>query len=438
MKILSEIYIKAWYMKKIIYLILTALLFVEIISCSNDEDDSLNNSKKENETIENYSVGTKLVFDGVEHIVVRNTVSSENRSARVVTDEKVDPNETFQDFRSKYLKKETGIDIDEGYIELFDLTCVKEGSINDIPSLNDKYKILNANKEKIATVTLTRQSTTMFSNLTVAEKKEKFLKLSEPEIREYAPNYLSIDTTSVFYGENIDRKIKCELRFNYSDDTMKTLGDMNRKYYSKDFLQVGNNLRQVRNEYEYYGDNKHLETHLCGVLSSRFTRLADYSSTNGKYKLTSCGEGTINGKTSDSVYRCDVEIKSLTHSSSDIRMKVTKNDEVTESYSYENILSASPVLKNRNESGNPRITEGVSEIVSKYISFSTEKVVYNEIEIPKTVTFIAPYEDANAVYNKYSKIAFNWDSENSSYKVDKESFINNYKSDFVDLYNSVQ
>lgn len=197
-------------------------------------------------------------------------------------------------------------------------------------------------------------------------------------------------------------------------------------------------MRQVRNEYEYYGDNKYLETHLCGVLSSRFTRLADYSSTNGKYKLTSCGEGTINGKTSDSVYRCDVEIKSLTHSSSDIRMKVTKNDEVTESYSYENILSASPVLKNRNESGNPRITEGVSEIVSKYISFSTEKVVYNEIEIPKTVTFIAPYADANAVYNKYSKIKFNWDLDTSTYKVDKESFINTYKADFVDLYNSVQ
>ena len=424
-------------MKKIIRKTLSLLslfLLATLISCQNDGDNSSNDDSSQEEM---YSVGTKLVFDGVDHIVTRNTLT-EARSLRAASDEKIDPNEDFQNFRSEYLRAETGVNIEDGYIELFDLTSVKEGSINDIPSLNDRYKILNSNAKKIATVTLTRQSTTMFPNLTKAAKKEAFLALTEAEIRAYVPNYLSIVTTSELYGENLQDRIKCELVFDYTDDTMKSLGGLDRKYYSKDFVPLGGDIMQVRNEYEYFGDDPYFETHLCDPLSgSRFVRLADRSATNGRYKLIASGEGVVNGKTSDSAYQCSVDIRELTPDSVDIRVKVTKNDDdEIASYKITGSLTGAFAVKDQLE--NKMLTESTEELIATYMILDSETVDYNETSIPKSVTFSAPYEDSSAVYAKYAQLTFTWDGESSSYKADKDSFVNTYKADFVDLYNSVQ
>ena len=235
--------------------------------------------------------------------------------------------------------------------------------------------------------------------------------------------------------------MKCELRFDYGKDKdgnldMKILGDMNRKYYSKNPVQIGTKYDFVTNDYEYFGENEYFETHLRAVKTgSRFVRLADYSrTTKGRYKLSSSGEGTVGGQTSDSVYRCDVDVKSLTPESSDVRFIVIIADETKESYRYQNIISDSPVL--RNDLTKSTITENVSDIVSRFVEFSSDKVSYNETSIPKSITFSAPFKDTSVTYNKYTKVTFNWDEGSSSYKIDKDSFINTYKADFAELYNS--
>lgn len=415
---------KGNFMKKILAFGVAAAAFAAFfVSCSNDGGSS--GADDGTSEAADFAVGNEISYDGDKYLVLKNDFAENSGgSSRAVVESYSGlfyQNENAQKVRREKIENEFSI---PNYVELFNITSKKDKTSAGYGKLEDCYLYLNRSGEKLYTVTQSWQSNTMFGSLSTSEGNEAFNALSENKIREYDPNYLMIESYSAVYGDDLSKKVREIYRYIISNDgkTVDYENGIDKIMSYKDFTEMPD--KKSRAVWRYDDDcikNERYYDLLDSHSSSNFFNFCFFP--DGTYRLSSNGDGNINGSTSTSDYRCQLNIRNINSAQLQYRAKITSNDNTTDS---------------------KYVTFDYASEESDYISVSSAKTTFpvdgvdgGKVEVPSAVTVKALYSDQNAPLQKYAAVSFKpklSDDGKIVYKPDVDEFIENYKKDFKALY----
>ncbi len=474
-----------------ILLVVTMLIF----SCKNTDDEtSSNNSGNTDVSLGSLKVGSTVTYKGEKYLVTKNTLKSSNVNTNLISrnvlrnvasdsDLTVDiesENEISKDteyvkkyldkeFRANILKQETGI---TEYIELLPKIVKKETSHSGYASLEDDYTILNEKGKRIAIIRQRWLSIDFipeyFGISGTDATTAKFNTLTEDELREYDPSYITLYK----FSENNKKNWMLEIRYDYYPDSADT--------ESPNYKKINFSSENLRTEYydlmtTAYGKenfawrietrpNKKIYKLSDPKSASSFSDLSIYEDS---ISLRTRGDGIVGGSTNSSDYETHIRIdysKEQCFYVDSYLGEITSQRTSLYSNKKNGIFTYSDSdfvhLRERisDDGTNFTITNGngqgediqFSEIAEKcdFVSFANEKISIEangtNIEVPASMTIHAHYakntDGSYPVLDKYGAVtcypAYDSTKERIIYKLtDKsiEDFINVYKNDFSTL-----
>lgn len=391
--------------------------------------------------------GTQIVYQGVQYVVTNNSFENTQNDEDMLKNFS-STSKVFKNLRKEHLKS-VGI---TQYIELCPTIEIKMDKNSDTPSVREVYQILSKDKKLLATISHKWQSPTMFDKTdsnysTPKQQADAFRKLSEAEIRQKEPDYLTFKTMPDFYKDDLSKCIEFELTYKRDSDgkiVRDSKGNIEpRNNLIKDqvyfgFHKIGN---YVYNSYSIYYRDK-----------SRFWNINDLKdcfsairiSDSGTIKIDAKGDGKINGNHSTSFNKIvQTEVKKIENNNISIYITEKKKDEITK----EIFIKSSSKEKNKitvsvdSKNGEPvKKSFDLFGYEDDYIEISKEqKTLYkgtkDEITVPSYYTIKAPFLDKGELskYTKarlYPKKSVVQGKNVIIYEIDTESFVKKWDSSF--------
>lgn len=403
--------------------VLCAAALVLAAACNNGDDGSSANGDGTT-----YAVGNIVTFEGKNYLVTKNTETVDRSAARASVNSESGlyyQNKQAAAYREQWLQ-EHGV---TEYVELFDITTKRAETTKGQATLDDKYLVLQDNKKVFATQQ-TWSSNTIFSKLpTTAERTESFNALTEDQLRKaYDPDYFTFQN----YPSDASKKIRIQYTFNRNDDGTTNFDSLKKTQTFKAYVSLPDGKQQTIYKTEERPDNEYVSYNIQDPKTgSGFFFL--WVKPNGTFYLSTEGTGELGGSTSQSVYRNKIQTRNApqydtTKKTVNIQYKVQKtvNDKEVE-----------------NEWDNDWQTFGQNPAKdSTYVHVSDKTTPIATYDVPKEITFSAPYQDTSVALNAYTSVTLVPEEKDGKIiylpKTDEQyeyDFIAQYAKDFVSLYN---
>lgn len=400
--------------------VLCAAALVLAAACNNGDDGSSANGDGTT-----YAVGNIVTFEGKNYLVTKNTETADRSTARASVNSDSGlyyQNEQAAAYREQWLQ-EHGV---TEYVELFDITTKKAETTKGDANLSDKYFVLQNNKKVFATQQ-TWKSNTIFSELpTTAERAKSFNALTEDQVRKaYDPDDFMFQN----YPSDASKKIRIQYVFNRNGDGTTNFHSLFKTVTYKAYVPLPDGKQQTIYNIEERPEpdgKKYYSIH-DPKSGSNFFFL--WFKPNGTFWLSTEGTGKLGGSTSQSVYHSKVLINKVQYDTSTKKVTIqyqvqkTVNDEKTE-WDETSQTFGQDTAKD-----------------SKYVHVSDETTPIATYDVPKEITFSAPYQDTSVALNAYTSVTFVPEEKDGKIiylpKTDEQyeyDFIAQYAKDFVSLY----
>lgn len=287
--------------------VLCAAALVLTAACNNGDDGSSANGDGTT-----YAVGNIVTFKGKNYLVTKNTETAARSAARASVNSDSGlyyQNKQAATYRERWLQT-YGV---TEYVELFDITTKRALTTKGQACLDDKYVVLQDNKQVFATQQ-TWNSNTVFSELpTTAERTESFNALTEDTIRQrFDPD----DFTFQSYPSDLSKKIRIQYIFNRNDDGTTNFDSLFKTMSYKAYVPLPNGKQQpiykIEDRTEPDG-KKYYSIHDPNTGSSFFFL---WFKPDGSFWLSTEGTGKLGGSTSQSVYHSKVLINKVQYDTS--------------------------------------------------------------------------------------------------------------------------
>lgn len=325
--------------------------------------------KHEDSSTVTYDVGTIVEFNGKDYLVVKNTVAGSGNAGENAT-VKYYPNTRADAYRDQLLAEQGMTE----YVVLFDTTTTKTFPTT-ATYWDDTYIILHDGKKCYRIRYRWETLVNDFANRTATDLRQH-----------YDPTAVVIDNYKAVYGSDLSKKIFDRYAFNYGADgkTVAYTGDIKEIESYKDYAQINGKERNrysfsdriQSNARSYKLRNPNLDTE-----TFFFEFRVDFEEdmkTPKSYRLYANGTGTKEGSASSSLYQQVLNITKVTYDSSLDKVRIESPVNVDVEAGFEN----------------------------RFVSVSSEKTVVGGFNVPKTITFSAPFEDSSAPLNAYTKVTF--------------------------------
>ncbi|MDE6774184.1 MAG: hypothetical protein K2J14_06110 [Treponemataceae bacterium] len=408
--------------------VLCAAALVLAAACNNGDDGSSANGDGTT-----YAVGNIVTFEGKNYLVTKNTETAPRSAARASVNSDSGlyyQNKQAAAYREQWLQ---AYGVTE-YVELFDITTKRAETTKGQATLDDKYLVLQDNKKVFATQQ-TWSSNTIFSELrTTAERTESFNALTEDTIRQrYDPD----DFTFQSYPSDVSKKVRNQYVFNRNDNGTTNFDSLKKTKTFKAYVSLSKSKQQPIYNIEERPEpdgKKFYGIHDPNTGSSFFNM---WFNPNGTFLLSTEGTGELGGSTSQSVYRNKIQIRKAPQYDTnkktvDIQYEVQKTvkDEKTEWDDEWQTFGKDTAKDNT--------YVHVSEETIAIALHDNPTVTY---DVPKAITFSAPYQDTSVALNPYTSVTFAPEEKDGKIiytpKPDEQyeyDFIAQYAKDFVSLY----
>ncbi len=305
----------------------------------------------------------------------------------------------------------------ENLVEVYD--CLKRNT--DSGTVRVYYAFFDETKKYLFGAN-DRWGTDIISSGTNAEKITAFNKLSVNEVLEYYANCIKINNTKTLYGTDLSKKVYNEIKYSYSEDGKTVYYDSNLKSINllKDYVLTGTSER-ARWTFSHDFTSKRYGYNLKNGNDLQFASFSVYENTN-RFRLDIKGIGHMRDTPDSSVWYLAININSVDAESAYFYVNKRESDVTTLSKSYSVTYSE---LSSDSEA-------------SEFISISSDTTQINGQSVPAKVTFTAPFKSSNAQLQPFTAVSWKprYDETSASivYEPDYEEFINNYKDNFVSLY----
>lgn len=415
-------------MSMFVFGMLCAAVLVLTAACNNGDDGT----PAEN-TDTSYTVGNIVGFEGKQYLVTKNTETAARSAARasVHSDSGLYyQNKQAAAYRERWLQ-EHGV---TECIELFDITTRKAETTKGQAMLDEIYLVLQ-NEKKVFQIRQTWSSNTVFSELpTTAERAKSFNALTEDTIRQkYDPdNFMFQD-----YPSDLNKKIRIEYVFNRNEDGTTNFDSLFKTKTKKAFVSLPDGKqRSIYNiEERPEPDGKKYYAIHEPKNDSNFFFL--WFKPDGTFWLSTEGTGKLGGSTSQSVYHSKVLINKVQYDTDkeivtiQYKVQTTVNDKQTE----------------WNEKWQTFGQDTAKDSTYVHVSDETTTIAMHDdptitYDVPKEITFSAPYQDTSVALNAYTSVTFVPEEKDGKIiylpKTDEQyeyDFIAQYAKDFVSLYN---
>ena len=399
--------------------VLCAAALVLAAACNNSDDGSSANGDSTT-----YAVGNIVTFEGKDYLVTKNTETAARSAARAAVNSDTGlyyQNKQAAAYREQWLQT-YGV---TEYVELFDITTKRAETTKGQACLDDKYLVLQDNK-KVFITQQSWKSETIFPDRDANKHIEKFNALTEDQIRQtYDPDYFYFQN----YPSNASEKIKIEYAFNRNDDGTTNFDSLKKTKTFKAYVSmpdgklhpIYNNQVQT-NGYEFYSI---LDSNIA---ENNFFYL--WFTNKGTFYLSAEGTGEPGGSTSKLKYQNKVTINKALYD--------TTQNKVAIQYTVEKTVGGTPVAEE-----NKTYTFGQEPNKDNtYVHVSDETTPITTYDVPKEITFSAPYQDTSVALNAYTSVTFVPEEKDGKIiylpKTDEQyeyDFIAQYAKDCVSLYN---
>lgn len=401
---------------------LCAAALVLAVACNTSDDGTSGDAT--------YAVGNIVKFEGQDYLVTKNTETAARSAARASVNSDSGlyyQNEQAAAYRENWLR-EYGM---TEYVELFNITKRKEESTKGLATLNDIYLILQNNK-KVFQAQQSWISNTVFPStstekLTTAEQTKRFNALTEDEIRQsYDPDNFKFQN----YTSDASKQIRIEYVFYRNDDGTTNFDSLKKTVTYKAYVSLSKSKQQpiYKIEDRPEPDGKKAYSIHDPNSGSNFFHL--WFEPNGTFWVNAEGAGTLGGSTSQSVYRNKVLINKICYD--------TDTDNVAIRYKVQQTVNDEPTIWDetwQTWGNNP-------ERDNTYVHVSDETTPVATHDVPKEITFSAPFLDTTVALNPYTNVTFVPEEQDDGtiiYMPKKDEqydydFIARYAQDFESLF----
>lgn len=388
---------------------LCAAALVLAVACNTSDDGTSGDAT--------YAVGNIVKFEGQDYLVTKNTETAARSAARASVNSDSGlyyQNEQAAAYRENWLR-EYGM---TEYVELFNITKRKEESTKGLATLNDIYLILQNNK-KVFQTQQTWDSKRIFPDLTTTERAERFNALTEDAIRQsYDPD----DFTFQNYPGDTSNKIRIQYIFNRNDDGTTNFDSLKKTVTYKAYVSLSKSKQQpiYKIEDRPEPDGKKAYSIHDPNSGSNFFHL--WFEPNGTFWVNAEGAGTLGGSTSQSVYRNKVLINKICYD--------TDTDNVAIRYKVQQTVNDEPTIwdeKWQTWGNNP-------ERDNTYVHVSDEMTPVATHDVPKEITFSAPFLDTTVALNPYTNVTFVPEEQDDGTIIYMPKKDEQYDYDFIACY----